>query len=305
MNCVPIKLVLQGVSIVVKLVLKLTPTITVLINHARFTSECYNVWQTKLNIITMNNQRQSRSQLDTTKIAQINKSPSALNQFLNFCDKNKVDIAMITEPPIRKGVPNISRKFKPLYATNHYSSDHHPNTHQQNQLHVSVPNVQLPSSFQPYVQQVSAMQHVPSAGLEPINHSISNHRSASINQQASVNQPNTNNQQVSSVLQPPLNQQPSNNPPSSTTPTPVRSCIIIFNPSLSPITISSVSNTDFITIEINNFVFASVYSQPVGSIESTIECLNSLVNYASSKKLVITGDLNAKSLYWGPTIINS
>ncbi|KAH9528763.1 hypothetical protein DERF_002678 [Dermatophagoides farinae] len=236
---------------------------TVLINHARFTSECYNVWQTKLNIITMNNQRQSRSQLDTTKIAQINcKSPSALNQFLNFCDKNKVDIAMITEPPIRKGVPNISRKFKPLYATNHYSSDHHPNTHQQNQLHVSVPNVQLPSSFQPYVQQVSAMQHVPSAGLGPINHSISNHRSASNNQQASVNQPNTNNQQVSSVLQPPLNQQPSNNPPSSTTQTPVRSCIIIFNPSLSPITISSVSNTDFITIEINNFVFASDYSQP-------------------------------------------
>ncbi|KAH7644461.1 hypothetical protein HUG17_6823 [Dermatophagoides farinae] len=155
----------------------------------------------------MNNQRQSRSQLDTTIIAQLNcnKSPSALNQFLSFCDKNKVDIAMITEPPIRKGIPNIKRKYNPLYATNSYVN-HHLNNYQPNH-HLNVSNLQPSSSSSQSSQQMPPSQQTNSAGLGPSDNSNSSNQPMTNNQQASINNANISNQQIPILQQPPSNQQ--------------------------------------------------------------------------------------------------
>ena len=53
-------------------------------------------------------------------MAQINcnKSPSALTQFLKFCDERNIDIAIISEPPLRNNLPSINKKFNPMYAIN-------------------------------------------------------------------------------------------------------------------------------------------------------------------------------------------
>ena len=53
------------------------------------------------------------------KVAQLNvhHSPAALNSFLDYCTHKKIDILIISEPPIRKGVPNINKKFSPFYVT--------------------------------------------------------------------------------------------------------------------------------------------------------------------------------------------
>ncbi|KAH9506774.1 hypothetical protein DERF_011491 [Dermatophagoides farinae] len=53
------------------------------------------------------------------KVAQLNvhHSPSALNSFLDYCTHKKIDILIISEPPIRKGVPNINKKFSPFYQS--------------------------------------------------------------------------------------------------------------------------------------------------------------------------------------------
>ncbi|KAH9517490.1 hypothetical protein DERF_008163 [Dermatophagoides farinae] len=101
-------------------------------------------------------------------------------------------------------------------------------------------------------------------------------------------------QQVSS------NQPINNNPPTSNVCLPVRSCILIFNPMITPIIISSLSYTDFVVIEINGFIIASVYSQPGVAIEPTIRNLDNLVQYAHNKRLLVAGDFNAKSTFWGP-----
>ncbi|KAH9506258.1 hypothetical protein DERF_011000 [Dermatophagoides farinae] len=283
----------------------------------------------------MYNHRQSCSQPDMTKIAQINcnKSLSALNQFLSFCDKNKVDIAMITEPPIKNGIPNINSKYRPMYATNPHINNQQNHQHPSNrqivisQYHTSNPlqtsvspqvpnNSQVPAT-QHHTQQISSVQSAPpvqqvsSAGLAPYSDSqisgsqqtVNHSHQTSIHQQTSVTsfQSNSNVQLTSNAQQPPANQQPSNSIPPSIVQPPVRSCIIVFNPKISPLIISSISNSDFIVVEINSFVFASAYSHPVTPIEPTIECLNDLMTYVSNKKLFITGDFNAKSIFWGPS----
>ncbi|KAH9528758.1 hypothetical protein DERF_002674 [Dermatophagoides farinae] len=44
---------------------------------------------------------------------------------------------------------------------------------------------------------------------------------------------------------------------------------------------------------------ASVYSEPNGNINNTINCVINTTNYANNNKCIIAGDFNAKSIYWG------
>ncbi|KAH7643459.1 tras3 [Dermatophagoides farinae] len=240
---------------------------------------------------------------------------------------------MITEPPIKNGIPNINSKYRPMYATNPHINNQQNHQHPSNrqivisQYHTSNPlqtsvspqvpnNSQVPAT-QHHTQQISSVQSAPpvqqvsSAGLAPYSDSqisgsqqtVNHSHQTSIHQQTSVTsfQSNSNVQLTSNAQQPPANQQPSNSIPPSIVQPPVRSCIIVFNPKISPLIISSISNSDFIVVEINSFVFASAYSHPVTPIEPTIECLNDLMTYVSNKKLFITGDFNAKSIFWGPS----
>ncbi|KAH9521398.1 hypothetical protein DERF_005060 [Dermatophagoides farinae] len=240
------------------------------------------------------------------KFAQINcnKSPGAFQQFLAFCDKHKIDLAFISEPPIRKNIPNIDKKFRPMYATNAANqlsviSQHVSNPQQMSNNHHLISANQVSS-----VSQVSANQLV-SASLESHNmQQVTNHYQVSSIQQTNnafpvssspqilnfnhvqsesqmstnhpastvqqidylhvpyVQQPSSDQQQQnfnqfssdqSSSIQQATNVQSSNDQPVSATHHPVRSCIIVFNPSISPVIISPLSNVDFLVVEINNF----------------------------------------------------
>ena len=291
----------------------------------------------------MDRENQPNAQQVYIKIAQINcnKSPSAFQQFLSFCDKHKIDLALISEPPIRKNIPNIDKKYRPMYATNSSSSihqvsnsltassndqvssvwqtssnhhaSHHIHTMQQvsinqqllNHLHAStvhlVPNFNQVSTS----SNVPVNYQVPSIHLPPSSAQQSTYAHTSHDQHVPITiQPqydnHSNNSQSSNDQQTINVQQRSDNSSTSTTSHPVRSCIIILNPLISPIIISSLSNVDFLVIETNNFVIASVYSQPVESIETTIDNLNNLTVYAGNKRMLIGGDFNAKSTFWGP-----
>lgn len=41
-----------------------------------------------------------------------------MTQFLKFSDDNKIDIGIVSEPPIRNNTPFINKKFRPTFATN-------------------------------------------------------------------------------------------------------------------------------------------------------------------------------------------
>ena len=58
------------------------------------------------------------NQLKVVKFAQlnVNKSPAAMTSFANFCHSNNIDVMCITEPPIRRGLPNINRRLQPIYC---------------------------------------------------------------------------------------------------------------------------------------------------------------------------------------------
>ena len=110
----------------------------------------------------------------------------------------------------------------------------------------------------------------------------------------------TNNQRITRRQSASNNQSTSNNDQSNNNNQPaVRACIILLNPSLSSIIITHLSNSDFIVANINNIIIASVYSEPNGNINNTINCVINTTNYANNNKCIIAGDFNAKSIYWG------
>ncbi|KAH7641097.1 hypothetical protein HUG17_8566 [Dermatophagoides farinae] len=126
----------------------------------------------------MYNYAQSTIQSEPAIIAQINcnKSPSALSQFLNFCDKNKIDIALVSEPPIRNNIPNIDKKYRPIYATNSFISI-------TNSSHLSVASHSLPVSQTPSLSYIPSVSQIQSA----IHVSSSNQSSSTHHQPSCVN----------------------------------------------------------------------------------------------------------------------
>ena len=269
----------------------------------------------------MDKENRPIAQQEYIKIAQINcnKSPSALQQFLSFCDKLKIDVALISEPPIRKNIPNIDKKYRPMYATNlaissistiHQSSNSN-STFSANHV-FSAPQVtnnnQMPSNQQmlnfqqvPNNNHMPRIVHHPPSSAQQVHYGlVPNNQQSHVQQIAAVHQSQINAAQSLNYQQTNSVQQTVSNSSASTSNHPVRSCIVILNPLISPIIISSLSNIDFLVIEINNFVIASVYSQPVGPIDTTINDLDNLTVYARDKRMLIGGDFNAKSSFWGP-----
>lgn len=182
---------------------------------------------------------------------------------------------------------------------------------QQVTNHYQVSSIQQTNNAFPVSSspQILNFNHVQSESQMSTNHPASTVQQIDYLHVPYVQQPSSDQQQQnfnqfssdqSSSIQQATNVQSSNDQPVSATHHPVRSCIIVFNPSISPVIISPLSNVDFLVVEINNFVFASVYSQPVGSIATTIENIDKLAIYARDKSLLIAGDFNAKSTFWGP-----
>ena len=63
----------------------------------------------------MDNHRQTVNQI---KFAQLNTnhSPSATTAFINYCNSKNIDIAIISEPPIKQGLPNIPNRLCPMFV---------------------------------------------------------------------------------------------------------------------------------------------------------------------------------------------
>ncbi|KAH9528787.1 hypothetical protein DERF_002701 [Dermatophagoides farinae] len=61
-------------------------------------------------------------QIDHLKFAQLNthKSPSSLTSFIDYCNEHHVDIMIVSEPPIKKRLPNFPSSIVPIF--------HHKNT---------------------------------------------------------------------------------------------------------------------------------------------------------------------------------
>lgn len=65
-----------------------------------------------------NNLHRRKYQLTEFKFAQlnVNKSPTAMTAFANFSESKSIDVMCVTEPPIRKTIPNINRRLNVIYC---------------------------------------------------------------------------------------------------------------------------------------------------------------------------------------------
>ena len=65
-----------------------------------------------------NNLHRRKYQLTEFEFAQlnVNKSPTAMTAFANFSESKSIDFMCVTEPPIRKTIPNINRRLNVIYC---------------------------------------------------------------------------------------------------------------------------------------------------------------------------------------------
>lgn len=85
----------------------------------------------------------------------------------------------------------------------------------------------------------------------------------------------------------------------------VKSTIVLFNNNLNAILLSEHSDENNVIIDINDLKLASIYIEPQKPIPHALQKITNFLFNKTPKDVVIGGDFNAKSVFWGSPSTNS